>query len=148
MTLMQWRDDLRTGIASIDHEHEALIRQINELDQALSAGAGGASGGDLFGALYASVSAHFALEERLMRNHHYDQVAEHKAEHERLLDEIRDLMEAYDQGGDAVYDQAFAERLRNWFMIHFSSTDARLYRALGARLTLPLPLAQNRLSFS
>jgi len=147
MTLMQWRDDLRTGVASVDHEHEALIRQINEVDQALRSGGGAAQGGDLFGGLYASVSAHFALEERLMRNHHYDHYASHKAEHERLLDEMRELMEAYEHGGDAVYDQAFAERLRQWFMVHFSATDARFYRMLGARLTLPLPLAQNRLSF-
>jgi hemerythrin len=38
-------------------------------------------------------SAHFALEERFMREHGYDQLALHKADHERLLDEIREIMD-------------------------------------------------------
>ena len=30
MALIEWRDDFKLGIASVDHEHEEMIRLINE----------------------------------------------------------------------------------------------------------------------
>ena len=29
MALLEWRDDFRIGIEGVDHEHRALIEQIN-----------------------------------------------------------------------------------------------------------------------
>lgn len=130
MALLEWLDSYCTGNAAVDHEHAGLIGHINALHDGLLAGAGGALGGDVFGGLYAAVSAHFALEEKLMRDHGYDRYHEHKAEHERLLDDIREFMEAYDRGGDGSYDGRFSERICNWFLIHLNSCDRPLCRFL------------------
>ncbi|MBI1207775.1 MAG: bacteriohemerythrin [Azospirillum sp.] len=132
MALLEWRDDFRVGIAAVDHEHEELVAQINRLHTDLLAGAGGEAGGDAFGGLYAAISSHFALEEKLMRTHNYDQYAEHKADHERLLDDIREIMEAYERGGDAVYPDRLSSLLRDWFGVHFKTMDPRLHHLLGA----------------
>ena len=51
---------------------------------------------DFFGDLFKAISAHFALEERFMRERGYDQLVQHKNDHERLLDEIRDIMEDFE----------------------------------------------------
>ena len=83
-----------------------------------------------FGDLFRGISAHFALEERFMLERRYDQLAQHKADHERLLDEIRDLMDRYED--DRSFDeQELARRLSAWFAVHFGSHDARLHRRLA-----------------
>ena len=37
MTLLEWRDDFRIGIAEVDHEHQLLIGLINKVHAALEA---------------------------------------------------------------------------------------------------------------
>ena len=82
------------------------------------------------GEIYARISAHFALEERLMREHDYDEYDAHKADHERLLDDLLELIDDYEE--DRVEDlAAFGARLDGWFSEHFRTRDARLHRRLG-----------------
>src|SRR5262249_54191250 len=79
---------------------------------------------------YKAISAHFALEERFMREKGYDQLGQHKGDHERLVDEIRDIMEDYEVN-DLFDEKLLAQRLDAWVSRHFESHDARLHRAFG-----------------
>ena len=130
MALLHWRDEFNTGIPSVDHEHRQLFAIINDLHDNLYAG--DASAVEAFlAALHDRIAAHFALEERVMRDRGYREYVEHKADHERLLDEIRDLMEEHHAGryiGDA---DGLAQRLERWFSVHFNTLDIRLHRAIG-----------------
>src|SRR5262245_14627381 len=83
-----------------------------------------------FGDLHKAISAHFALEEQFMRERAYDQFKPHKDDHERLLDEIRDIMDDF-IGDQAAADAQLAGRLQVWFSRHFETHDARLHRALA-----------------
>jgi hemerythrin len=65
-----------------------------------------------------------------MSEHRYDQLSQHKTDHERLLDDIRDIMDSDRSGGEPV-QAALAERLDVWFSRHFETHDARLHKALG-----------------
>lgn len=123
MALIDWDERFRVGIASVDHEHRELIGLINALHERLG---GGHSVADFLGEIYTRISAHFALEEKIMRARKYDQYADHKADHERLLDEIRDIMDDYED--KRIYqDEILAGRLRSWFGDHFRTRDARLH---------------------
>ena len=52
--------------------------------------------------------------------------AAHRADHERLLDDIRDISLAYEKSAES--DRAgFEQRLRDWFGNHFKTHDARLH---------------------
>ena len=51
---------------------------------------------EVLGEIHARIAAHFALEEKIMREAHYDRFEAHKEDHEHLLDEIRDIMDAYE----------------------------------------------------
>lgn len=130
MTLLEWRDDFSIGIEEVDHEHRELIGLIN----ALHAELGGESVGErvegFFGEILAGMSAHFALEEKVMRARHYDALTGHKADHESLLDELRDLMDEH-ASGVVLDEEAFAARLAEWFSAHFRTQDARLHRFLA-----------------
>jgi hemerythrin len=87
---------------------------------------------DALGEIFARISAHFALEEHEMRDAAYAGYAGHKDNHEELLDEIRDIMDSYEVGSFAGEREAFGTKLRDWFVNHFKTHDARLHGVLGA----------------
>jgi len=72
MVLIEWRDEFLVGIADVDHEHQELIALINKLHDAMSGDDASISVLDFLGEIYAHVSAHFALEEKIMRKRKYD----------------------------------------------------------------------------
>ncbi|MFY9624264.1 MAG: bacteriohemerythrin [Rhodoplanes sp.] len=130
MALLEWKDRYSVGIAAVDHEHKELIDLINRLyDQWVKGGPRGSVEG-FFGDLYKGISAHFALEERFMRERGYDQLTAHKNDHERLLDEIRDIMDDFVDEEQTA--SALSGRLEAWFSRHFETHDARLHHKLGA----------------
>ena len=128
--LLQWKKEFSVGVPSIDHEHQELIELINELYTELESGQSDTTVTDFLGEIYAQISAHFALEEMMMREHRYDQYDEHKIDHERLLDDIRDMIDDY-QDQRSVDDRDLSSRLDSWFSGHFKTHDARLHRRLG-----------------
>jgi len=128
--LLEWRDEFRIGIPEVDHEHQALIQLINALHSRLAQPEKAGAIGEFLGELHAQISAHFALEENVMRRMRYPQLGAHKGDHERLLDEIRDMMDGYELHGR--YDaQSLSDALDKWFSEHFRTHDARLHTALG-----------------
>ncbi len=130
MALLQWKDHYSVGIDAIDHEHKELIDLINRLYDEVSAKATATSVGAFFGDLFKGISAHFALEERFMRERGYDQLPQHKGDHERLLDEIRDIMDDF-EGNVETGSAELAAKLDAWFSRHFETHDARLHKKLG-----------------
>ena len=130
MGLLEWRDEFRIGIPEVDHEHRELIALINALHARLTAPGETAGVGEFLGELHAQIAAHFALEEKVMRSRRYAGFESHKSDHERLLDEIRDIMDGYELHGR--YDPgALGAALDAWFTEHFRTHDARLHHALA-----------------
>jgi hemerythrin-like metal-binding protein len=129
VTLVKWQANFRIGIEEVDHEHQDLINLINSLHDALGEERSGERVEAFLGEILADISSHFALEEKVMRDRHYDVLAEHKADHERLLDELRDLMDAQAEGA-VLDDKRFAAQLAQWFNGHFQTHDARFHRHL------------------
>ena len=127
-TLIEWREDFSLGVPEVDHEHRELVALINALYAELIGNAGHGRAGEFLAELHAQISAHFALEERLMRESDYSDYGPHKTDHEALLDDIVDLMDEFDSRTD-VDLTAFAERLEQWFTQHFRTHDARLHLA-------------------
>ena len=130
MALVEWNDNFSVGVPDIDHEHRQLIELINELYANLQADHETEDVLAFFGEIHAGISAHFALEERLMRESGYAEYQAHKEEHERLLDDIRDLMDEY--AADKTLDEEdMSRRLQSWFSNHFKTMDARLHKQFG-----------------
>ncbi|MGF1640972.1 MAG: bacteriohemerythrin [Rhodospirillales bacterium] len=126
-----WRDDFATGIAAVDHEHRELIGLLNQVFERLERDDDKEAVAAFLGEVHAGIAAHFALEEQFMQERKYDQYRDHKDDHERLLDEIREIMDAHDEERYAERKHAFAERLQAWFVEHFKTKDARLHGRLG-----------------
>lgn len=129
--LLQWKDEYSVGIEAVDYEHKQLIELINRLHDELGAKESKLTVPAFLGDLLKGISAHFALEERFMRDHDYDRLASHKDDHERLLDELRDIMETF-ESAEEIDTVALSGRLDTWFTRHFRTHDAELHRTLGA----------------
>lgn len=131
MSLIVWRKEFDTGVAEVDHEHRELVELINQLHEQIGADAPRQKVGDFLGEVFTKISAHFALEETVMRKHNYDEYADHKADHEKLLDDLRDIMDDFEAGTGADYKKALSAAVRDWFVNHFKTKDARLHKKLG-----------------
>ena len=84
---------------------------------------------DALGEIYAQIAAHFALEEKYMRETRYMAYAEHKEDHEILLDDLRDIMDQVED--DGTYDEKrLSKDLSFWFSEHFRTHDAQLHGRL------------------
>lgn len=130
MPLIEWKDEYSVGVPDVDAEHRELIELINTLHESMQARDGGTDVMEFLGEIYARIASHFALEELIMRRHEYDEYHEHKRDHEQLLEEIRDIMDDYEDG-KLLNEDDLARRLDRWFSEHFRTRDARLHNRLG-----------------
>lgn len=127
MALIEWREEFCTGIPGVDFEHEELIEQINSIYALIDNKADKESVIDSLGDIYGSISAHFALEEQMMEKHGYDKYKEHQADHERLLDDIRDITDEFEVATELA-DSKLKQKLDDWFLMHFKKHDSRLHK--------------------
>jgi hemerythrin len=127
MALLEWRDDFCTGIDGVDHEHQALVKQINAVYSMIGNPTDKEQVIDSLGDIYGSISAHFALEERMMKRNDYVEYHEHQNDHERLLDEIREISDEFESTAQ-LDDAHLKRRLADWFQQHFKTFDSRLHR--------------------
>lgn len=123
MTQLQWTDAFETGIDYLDYEHRQLLELVNAVCADPRRAAGEAGVAEALGELHAKVCGHFALEEKLMRERKYALYELHKSQHERLLDEIRDMIEAYDNGACENCGKRLEDCLTAWFHKHFRFND-------------------------
>lgn len=130
MTLIAWKDEFSVGVESVDQEHREMIELINGLDNAMAEDADCTTVVSTLGEIYAKISAHFALEERIMRDADYGEFASHKEDHEQLLDSLLTIIDSVDDNGR--YDRSeLSSSLDHWFTDHFRTHDANLHRWLG-----------------
>jgi hemerythrin-like metal-binding protein len=126
MSLTNLKNGLRTGIDGLDYEHRKLVGVMEALCDSFDHAGSAREVSDLFGALHAEASAHFALEESLMREKKYAFYDAHKADHERLLDKIRFMMEAYEDDMCTDCGVSLRECLHDWLAGHVKYEDAKL----------------------
>jgi len=129
MAPIEWKPEYSVGDPAVDHEHRELVELVNSAAGAILDDRPGADVDRCLGDLMRAISSHFAHEEKQMRRASYDHLVPHKADHERLLDALRDIMDG------AADTPLAAERLtavlEAWFTEHFRTHDARLHRRLG-----------------
>ena len=130
MALIEWRKEFSVGNDSIDLEHEHMIEQINELYEQLSGPLDAVTIEAMLGEIQVDISAHFALEELLMHEAGYPEYRDHKEDHEKLLDQINDIIFCFAANSDACRE-LLRKNLSDWFSHHFVNFDLQLHGQLG-----------------
>ena len=126
MSVLHWRNEFGLGIEVVDHDHQELIGHIRSRQLEI----GSAEDPDtiirLLGEIYAEIAEHFALEEKLMEQLRYTALADHREDHETLLEDLRELMVAVEDDGELDEIQ-LTDDLDRWFSDHFRVHDAKLH---------------------
>lgn len=124
--ILEWKERYSLGNPALDHEHKELIRMINEVHEEIERTDKDDNGTRVIQGLteiLGAVVAHFALEEREMQSSAYKGLSEHKADHEKLLDEIHDLVEMVEDAGVRDISEGLSAILEAWFSVHFQTFD-------------------------
>ena len=127
MSLIKWKEEFSVGVAEVDHEHQELIELINQLHRSVQEGVTRQQVMRGLGEIFAQIAAHFALEEKYMRESRYRAYHSHKEDHEALLDDLRDIMDEVEDDGE-FDEHRLSIDLDRWFSDHFRTHDAKLHR--------------------
>jgi hemerythrin len=125
---LQWTDALAVGVPEIDHQHQELFRQIEQLLEGILKG-DRTEVGAMLGFLSSYVIVHFGAEEELMRTRGYPGYSLHKAEHDRFLADFTLMNEEYRTTGITNRLVARVNRqVSDWLRDHIYLTDTALGR--------------------
>lgn len=118
------------GVAAIDAQHRQLVRLVNELNQAISAGADDADRiAARFDELVRFTVFHFQTEHRFMEEHGYPDMAAHDYQHGQLIGELRLIVQKKSHEGDLLVLQ----RIKDWLLGHIQNADMPLGQYLVAQ---------------
>jgi hemerythrin-like metal-binding protein len=120
-----WSDWLESGDFDLDNDHHLQMRLVGALVDALEEGRPWLAH-RLAGHLRDSSAVHFELEEQRMRRSGFPERAAHQAEHDGILEEMRDLVERVDDEEDVAGAIAAAMEVRSTLAAHIGSSDRRL----------------------
>ena len=122
----KWDDSFLIGIEELDHEHKVLIDDINRLHEELARQGEKSNVEKCLGEIHARMQAHFALEESVMKEHEYPYLAEHKREHDELLDSYTEYMLQLMNDTVPTTTKPIHERLQHWVMVHIGTSDKKM----------------------
>lgn len=129
MTLIEWNPRFEIGVESIDRDHRRLIELINRLHASMCTGATPENVAAGLDSIHARIAAHFALEEKLMIAAGFPGFAEHKLDHDTLLEEIVEIRDSVVSDGD-YSAQELTHSLDRWFSDHVRTFGAKLHGEL------------------
>ena len=121
MQYLDWKPEYKTGLDCIDYEHRQLVNTINAVCENLTGNNAVEEVLEQLGLLYEKINTHFALEEKLMQEQQYQLYSEHKEQHAQLLENIRTMMDAYEDGSCDTCNKTLDECLISWFSQHFQT---------------------------
>ena len=124
MALLTWSTEYSVAVEAIDKQHQQLFAMLNELHDAMKAGKGAQEAPRVLKNLVEYVCEHFALEEALMAEAHYPELARHKAEHDKLTSEVAKMVQDI-ESGKTVLSMKLQGFLRGWLQEHILGTDKK-----------------------
>lgn len=132
MSLITWtQSQFGTSVALHDEEHRHLFNLLNDLHAKVGKNERSAVGAALDG-LIAYVAEHFSSEENNMAAAGYEDLAQHKREHEKLVQICLDLQHRFHAGSAEITEQTTGF-LRDWLIDHIPRVDFRYAPALAAK---------------
>ena len=120
-----WGHVLSVGVDEIDEDHRKLVNVFNILNHAVTDGESSEYLAAVLEELVNCTVWHFSHEERLMLKYGYQELEEHKAEHQELIKSAKELQREILQTDKPVADE-HVEFLERWLTEHILTADMRL----------------------
>ncbi len=127
-----WREELETGVAEIDEQHQHLINSFNDFIAACRRGEGTQELLKLYDFLGKYVIFHFETEERIQEATNYPEYAAHKKQHQWLVDKIWELKIDLedDKASQLTHVLEINNILVNWLINHIGGSDMQFGKYL------------------
>ena len=132
MSVIKWKDCYETKIVSLDKEHQGLVEQINRLYQAIREQRSEEVMLSIFDDLLDYTKQHFVHEERLLEEHRYPDLEQHRKQHQQLAQEVRAYRQQLESGEMPAAKEVMGF-LRNWLLNHIVDCDLKYGSYLESR---------------
>ena len=123
--LIAWSEALSVGHPLIDEDHKKLVALVNKLNDAMSERRGKEVVGQVLKELADYTVYHFNHEETLQRQGNYPGYTEHKAKHDALIVQVKDLL-AKVESGDLSVTVSVMGFLKDWLTNHIMQEDKKV----------------------
>ena len=134
MSAFVWEDKYSLHIAEIDRQHQRLFALFNELYDAMQQGYGSEVIDKVLTSVVDYTAYHFAFEEKLLKEAGYKDEASHRAEHARLGEQAKQLVQRLKAAGpDTPVVIATLQFLGEWLAKHILVSDKEYAPFLIAR---------------
>jgi hemerythrin len=122
--MVVWDEKYATGIELIDNQHKELFSLTNELFRACMNDNEALKGVfiETMGRMVEYVRFHFGAEQQLLQRINYPDYQEHKKQHDKLVRDILEAVNAQNKGEKFVANQ-FVRTMRDWILGHIAIAD-------------------------
>jgi hemerythrin len=124
MKKIEWSDDLSVGEETIDGQHMALIKRLNDVAMAIEEQQGEREISRTLGFLSEYADFHFAAEEKQMEQACYPGLGIQKQNHAEFLTTLKNLEnDFYEEGATRPLAESIGTFLFNWLTKHIQGLD-------------------------
>jgi len=132
MPIVTWCDTYSVNVREIDDQHKELLDLVNNLHRAVESLASKGELTQMLVELVEFTRTHFSTEERLMKEHDFPELKEHRKEHKLLLRYLVDLVDGV-SGGKRLRFYADYDVSTDWALIHITECDRSLGTFLNSK---------------
>ena len=123
--LILWKNDYDTGIEQIDSQHQELLDIVNRLLLASEEFKTVDTERFLIWVMpgIKALEDHFSTEEKWMEEKNYIKLTEHKQKHDRMLIDLKEILDEVQSGKRKPELLTLALYVREWFIKHIYEQD-------------------------
>lgn len=123
MAYIEWQEWMRIGVPMVDADHKVLISLINQVHSCISSDEEYANLASVLRALGDYTDYHFQREEKLQEEIDYPALAGHKDLHEKLSEQVREIIRRYEAARGSVRAVDILTFLEHWLTDHILNHD-------------------------
>ncbi len=123
MPFAEWTKEFSVGVEEIDDDHKRLLALVNDLHDAVEAGAAWNVLDNVLDGLTLYVTYHFAHEETLFTRTDYPGYERHRRQHQALTITVHEIQQDFQDHALETLPHQVLEFLKNWLYEHILGSD-------------------------
>ncbi len=122
MTILTWNHATSVGVRAMDDQHAILMDTMNDLRRVLMEGGNRQQVSSELNRLVLFTEMHFPSEERLLEQHSFPEIAQHRLAHQRLLEQVHETTHRAQHSED-IEMRSLLALLHDWYSSHIEDLD-------------------------
>ena len=132
MPFIVWTSGMSVDVKLLDNDHKKLVLLINDLHDEVMAGSAREQLERIFDEIIGYSRIHFDHEELLLDEAGYSGAAEHKQEHGRKFELIKEMQARFRSAETSADELKVLNELKDWLVGHVQKSDQEFVQHLKA----------------